>query len=66
MSLIGATVCVKGSKRRAIVVQDLSRSKKNPDGNPWDDWFIVEPRLNGFSRWHRDELEVIKPAPDAP
>ena len=64
--MIGATVCVRGFKRRAIVVQDLSRGKKNHDGNQWQDWFLVEPRLNGFSRWHRDELEVIKPAPDAP
>jgi hypothetical protein len=66
MSLIGATVCVKGSKRRAIVVQDLSRGPKNHDGNQWQDWFLVEPRLNGFSRWHRDELEIIKPAPVTP
>ena len=64
--MIGATVCVKGSKRRAIVIKDLSRGPRNKDGNQWQDWYLVEPRLNGFSRWHKDELEVIKPAPGAP
>ena len=64
--MIGATVCVRGFKRRAVVIKDLSRKPKNHDGNQWQDCYLVEPPLNGFSRWHRDELEVIKPAPDAP
>lgn len=54
---VGNTVIRKGLKKRSKVVRVLD--KRNPQNN-WNGWVEVHPPLSGFTRWHKDELEVVK------
>lgn len=54
---VGDTVALKKRKARSVVVRFLD--KKNAQNN-WNGWVEVSPHLYGFSRYPKDELEVIR------
>jgi len=54
---VGSTVTLIGRKSRATVIRDLYKVHAQ---NRWDGWLEIEPPLSGFSRYHRDELELVK------
>lgn len=54
---VGSVVTLIGRKSRATVIRDLYKPHAQ---NRWGGWVEVEPPLSGFTRYHRDELELIK------
>lgn len=53
----GDLVIVKGFNKRAKVVRTLDKPHAQ---NDWRGWVEIDPPLNGFSRYHKDELEVVR------
>lgn len=53
----GDVVTVKGFKTRAKIVRTLDKRHAQ---NNWTGWVEIDPPLNGFSRYHKDDLEVIR------
>lgn len=54
---VGSVVTVAGFKTQAVVLKDLN---KIHTVNKWHGWVELDRPLNGFLRWHRDELERVK------
>ena len=53
---VGSTVTLIGRKSRAVVIRDLYKPHAQ---NRWGGWVEIEPPLSGFTRYHRDELELV-------
>ena len=53
---VGSTVTLIGRKSRAVVVRDLYKVHAI---NKWGGWVEIAPPLSGFTRYHRDELELV-------
>jgi hypothetical protein len=54
---VGSVVTKIGQKTRATVIRDLYKPHAQ---NRWGGWVEVAPALSGFTRYHRDELELVK------
>ena len=54
---VGSVVTLIGRKSRAVVIRDLYKVHAI---NKWGGWVEIEPPLSGFTRYHRDELELVE------
>lgn len=54
---VGDIVRLRNRKTHAKVVRDLYLPHAQ---NKWDGWVVVSPPLREYTRWHVDELELVR------